>query len=110
MPREEYNKLIRDRIPNLLEEQQIPFAVETMTTDEYRQALRRKLVEEAQEASEAEGNDLITELADLLEVIEATLIAYDLDRDQVLACQNQRQRERGGFSQQLRLLWTEVET
>jgi len=109
MPRHEYNKLIRDRIPTILEEQQIPFAVETMTTDGYRQALRQKLMEEAQEAAEAEEADLITELADLLEVIEATLIAYGLERDQVLACQAQRQRERGGFSQQLRLLWTEVE-
>jgi len=108
MPRHEYNKLIRDRIPTILEEKQIPFAVETMTTDEYRQALRQKLMEEAQEAAAAEEADLITELADLLEVIEATLIAYGLDRDQVLACQARRQRECGGFSQRLRLLWTEV--
>jgi len=108
MPRHKYNKLIRDLIPTILEEKQIPFAVETMTTDEYQQALRRKLVEEAQEAAAAEEADLITELADLLEVIDATLIAYGLERNQVLACQVQRQRERGGFSQQLRLLWTEV--
>ena len=108
MPRHEYNKLIRDLIPNLLEAQQIPFAVETMTTDEYRQALRQKLMEEAQEAAEAEEADLMVELADLLEVIEATVIAYGLERAQVVACQAQRQQERGGFSQQLRLLWTEV--
>ncbi|NER81120.1 MAG: nucleoside triphosphate pyrophosphohydrolase [Leptolyngbya sp. SIO1D8] len=107
MPRKDYNKLIRDRIPTILEAQQIPFAVETMTVD-YQQALRQKLVEEAQEAAEAEGADLITELADLLEVIDATLMADGLERDQVLACQAKRQRERGGFSQRLRLLWTEV--
>mgnify|MGYP006305868933 CR=1 FL=1 len=109
MPRHQYNKLIRDRIPTILEEKQIPFAVETMTTDEYQQALRQKLVEEAQEAATAEDADLITELADLLEVIDATVMAYGIDRNQVLACQVQRQQERGGFSQQLRLLWTEVE-
>ena len=109
MPRHEYNKLIRDRIPTILEEKQIPFAVETMTTDEYRQALRQKLMEEAQEAAEAEEADLTVELADLLEVIEATLMAHGLERDQVVACQARRQQERGGFSQQLRLLWTEVQ-
>ncbi|MEO0986210.1 MAG: nucleoside triphosphate pyrophosphohydrolase, partial [Cyanobacteria bacterium J06639_14] len=86
MPRKEYNKLIRDRIPTILEKQQIPFAVETMTTDEYRQALQQKLVEEAQEAAEAEADDLTMELADLLEVIDATLIAHGLKREQVLAC------------------------
>lgn len=65
-------------------------------------------MEEAQEAAEAEEAALTIELADLLEVIDATLIAYGLEREKVLACQAQRKRERGGFTQQLRLLWTEV--
>ena len=65
-------------------------------------------MEEAQEAAEAEEAALTAELADLLEVIDATLIAYGLEREQVLACQAQRQKERGGLTQQLRLLWTEV--
>lgn len=80
-----------------------------MTTDEYRQALRQKLMEEAQEAAAAAEADVIIELADLLEVIDTTLIAYGLEHEQVLAFQAQRHRERGGFSQQLRLLWTEVQ-
>ena len=108
MPRKEYNKLIRDDIPAILEGKQIPFAVERMKTEEYQQALRRKLVEEAQEAAAAAEADLITELADLLEVIDATVMANGLERDQVLACQAKRQQERGGFSRRLRLLWTEV--
>jgi predicted house-cleaning noncanonical NTP pyrophosphatase (MazG superfamily) len=107
MTRKEYNKLIRDRIPEILEAQNIPFSVEEMTETEYRQALRAKLMEEAEEAAEAADADLMTELADLLEVIEATLAAYGIPRSQVLDLQAKRRTERGGFVQRLRLLWTD---
>lgn len=108
MVRKEYNKLVRDRIPNILTSQQVKFGVEPMTQTEYCQALRQKLIEEAQEAAKAGEDTLVTELADLWEVIDATLVAYGIQRNQVLACQMQRRMERGGFSQKLRLLWTET--
>jgi len=108
MVRKEYNKLVRDRIPEILEEQHVQFAVEEMSQAEYCQALRQKLIEEAQEASEAVEANLVTELADLWEVIDATMSAYGIQRNQVLACQMQRRIERGTFSRKLRLLWTKV--
>jgi predicted house-cleaning noncanonical NTP pyrophosphatase (MazG superfamily) len=108
MVRKEYNKLVRDRIPDILTSQQVKFGVEPMTQTEYCQALRQKLIEEAQEAAKAGEDTLVTELADLWEVIDATLVAYGIQRNQVLACQMQRRMERGGCSQKLRLLWTET--
>jgi len=78
------------------------------TTDEeaFHQALRAKLVEEAQEAATATPGALVTELADLYEVIDSLMATYSLDRDVVLTEQRRRQRDRGGFSQRLRLLWS----
>jgi len=108
MPRKEYNKLVRDRIPEILDDQKIQFSIEKMETADYRQALRCKLVEEAQEAAKADDGDLIAELADLCEVIDAMLVAYDIQRTSVLACQMQRRSDRGSFTKKLRLLWTEV--
>ena len=108
MVRKEHNKLIRDRIPAILESQNIRFAIEEMTHPEYCQTLRKKLIEEAHEAAEAVEANLVTELADLLEVIDATMSAYGIHRNQVLACQMQRRMDRGAFSQKLRLLWTET--
>lgn len=107
MTRKEYNKLIRDRIPEILEAQNITFSVEEMTETEYRQALRSKLIEEAKEAAEADDADLVVELVDLLEVIDATIAAYGISRNQVLDCQTNRRTERGGFMRKLRLLWTD---
>ncbi|MGB3309516.1 MAG: nucleoside triphosphate pyrophosphohydrolase [Nodosilinea sp.] len=108
MVRKEYNKLVRDRIPEILESQQVKFGVEPMTQADYCQALRQKLIEEAQEAAEAGEDTLVTELADLWEVIDATMSVYGIQRNQVLACQMQRRIDRGTFSQKLRLLWTET--
>jgi predicted house-cleaning noncanonical NTP pyrophosphatase (MazG superfamily) len=108
MVRKDYNKLVRDFIPDILHKQQVQYGIEEMPQDEYCQALRNKLIEEAQEAAEATEANLITELADLWEVIDATMTAYGIQRNQVLACQMQRRIERGAFSRKLKLLWTEV--
>jgi predicted house-cleaning noncanonical NTP pyrophosphatase (MazG superfamily) len=81
--------------------------IEVMSEPEYRQALLEKLVEEAQEAAQAGGDDLISELADLYEVIDAILAAWDISGEQVLEMQQGRRQQRGEFTRRLKLLWTE---
>lgn len=107
--RRDYNKLVRDRIPEIIQASGKRCAVETMTATEYHQALLEKLVEEAQEACQAPPDELVTELADLHEVLAALMAAWQIDPEQVQQVQRQRRAERGGFDQRLRLLWTEDE-
>jgi predicted house-cleaning noncanonical NTP pyrophosphatase (MazG superfamily) len=78
-----------------------------MEDAEYRQSLLAKLVEEAHEAAEAEPDEIVKELADLYEVIDALLLTFDLDRDAIRAVQQKRRAERGGFKQRIKLLWTD---
>jgi predicted house-cleaning noncanonical NTP pyrophosphatase (MazG superfamily) len=105
--RRDYNKLVRDRIPEIIRSGGKQCGIETMPEAEYRQALLQKLVEEAQEARQAAPDELITELADLQEVIAALLAAWHIFPDKVQQIQDQRRAERGGFEQRLKLLWTE---
>ena len=70
-------------------------------------ALLEKLVEEAQEIASAEAGDMVKEVADLYEVIDALLVALDLNKDAVLAIQKKRCEERGGFEKRIKLLWTD---
>ena len=105
--RETYNKLVRDRVPEIIAAEKREYATEIMEDAEYRQALLAKLVEEAQEAAEAETDQLVRELADLYEVIDALLLAFDVDRDAIRAIQQKRRDERGGFDQRIKLLWTD---
>ena len=102
-----HNKLVRDRIPEIIVAEGRDYATEIMEDAEYRQALLAKLVEEAQEAAQAEPGELVKELADLYEVIDALLMAFDLDEDAILALQEKLRDERGGFKQRIKLLWTD---
>jgi predicted house-cleaning noncanonical NTP pyrophosphatase (MazG superfamily) len=102
-----YNKLVRDRIPEIIAAEGREYAVEIMEDAEYRQALLAKLVEEAQEVAEAEPDEIVRELADLYEVIEALLLAFDLNRDAIRVVEQKRRDERGGFEKRIKLLWTE---
>jgi predicted house-cleaning noncanonical NTP pyrophosphatase (MazG superfamily) len=104
----EYNKLVRDRIPEIIQQEGRTAITEIMGQGEYLEALRLKLVEEAQEAAQSLPEaDLIKELADVYEVIDALLAAYQIDRDAVLSTQQKRRDQRGGFQNRIRLVSTE---
>jgi predicted house-cleaning noncanonical NTP pyrophosphatase (MazG superfamily) len=102
-----YNKLVRDRIPEIIAADGRQCATEIMNDEEFRQALLVKLVEEAEEVANAEAGDIAKEIADLYEVIDALLIAFDLNKETIFATQKKRREERGGFENHIKLLWTD---
>jgi predicted house-cleaning noncanonical NTP pyrophosphatase (MazG superfamily) len=78
-----------------------------MSEAEFSQALQEKLLEEAQETAGANPQDLVSELADLQEVMDALLAVYGIEREDVLKEQRRKRTERGGFERRIRLLWTD---
>jgi len=105
--RTNYNKLVRDRIPEIIQAAGGQCEVKAISEEEYLQALRRKLIEEAQEVATASSSDLILELADLFEVLDALLAAHNIQRSAVIETQEARRLERGGFQERVFLLWSE---
>ncbi len=105
--RQEHNKLVRDSIPDIIRQAGNQCEVATMSEAEFRQALREKLLEEAQEAAVASPENLVSELADLQEVIHALLTVYGMEHKAVVNEQKRKRTERGGFERRLRLLWTQ---
>ncbi len=91
-------------IPEILTRAGYTYDIVTMNKQEYQQALREKLVEEALEAASTDSQHLITELADLHEVIDALMTSNGITPDDVQAEQERRRTERGGFTQRFRLL------
>ena len=65
---EQYNKLVRDKIPDILDKKGVPFEKHIATQEEYKIELIKKLEEESKEFSEAGSPE---ELADVIEVVEA---------------------------------------
>lgn len=103
------NKLVRDRIPEIIHQAGRRCEVQTLTEVDYELALRQKLVEEAQEVAIAPTpEDLIQELADLQEVIDTLRSLHQIDPHAIALAQRHRRHERGGFSQRLSLVWSEV--
>jgi predicted house-cleaning noncanonical NTP pyrophosphatase (MazG superfamily) len=105
--RKEYHKLVRDKIPEIIQQSGLKCETLTLSESEYRQALRQKVVEEAQEVAAADEENLITELADIYEVIDGIVETYGINRELIIAEQMRRRNERGGFQKRIKLLWTE---
>lgn len=102
-----YNKLVRDRIPEIIQSEGRQCTTVVLSKDEFLTALLDKLVEEADEVRNASSANRASELADLLEVLDAILKVGDLSLETVKAIQEKKRLERGGFNKRIKLLETE---
>lgn len=95
-----YNKLVRDRIPEIIEASGKICTVETLTDEEYIAMLDAKLTEEL---AEYQGSKSIEELADLLEVMGAVVKARGYSWDELTEVRKKKREARGGFEKKLLL-------
>lgn len=103
----EYNKLVRDRVPEIIRRQGKICRTRTLDNSQYKRSLRMKLLEEAEEAALAPERELGNELGDLLEVITALRQVYGLDEDTIEERRIDKRRKRGGFDARTELIWVE---
>lgn len=100
------NKLVRDYIPEIIKNSGNDCETEILSDEDYQQALRKKLIEEATEAATASPEELVKELADLYEVIDTLIASNGLDEKNIRSQQEQRRKERGGFQDKIQLIAT----
>ena len=100
-----HEKLVRDRIPEIIEHSGKQAVTRTLTDAEYLAALDAKLTEEM---AEYQADKSMEELADLLEVMMAVAAARGHDFREVEAIRQDKAAKRGGFRERI---WLEaVET
>lgn len=92
-----YNKLVRDRIPDIITADGHTPATRVLDTGEYREALFAKLGEEAEEVRTAPDADRLGELADLQEVLNALAGSYGFTPAEVAFKAGTKRGLRGGF-------------
>ncbi len=97
-------KLVRDRIPEIIRREGKTPEVERISGERLRRALKDKLVEEAEELRKAEAGQIIEELADVQEVLDALIEAHGLDPAEIELVRADKQAKRGGFSEGLYLI------
>lgn len=102
-----YNTLAKDRLTEIIQNSGDHCLIEIPPEVEYRQALLEKLLEEFQEARQAAPEELVTELADLQEVVVVVLAVWQITPEWYQQAQRQRHVERCSFERRLKLLWTD---
>ena len=95
-----YNKLVRDRIPEIIEASGKTCKTDILSQADYLHMLDAKLDEELAEYHKDQN---IEELADLLEVIRAAAIARGYTLDELEQTRAEKAAKRGGFKKRILL-------
>ena len=93
-----YNKLVRDKIPEIIKADGKECKTRILSKDEYIAALETKLNEEVAEYQEYKN---LEEMADVLEVLQAICLARGYSLDELEAMRIKKAKERGGFKDKI---------
>ena len=96
----QYNKLVRDRIPEIIKADGKTCVCETLSDEDYLYLLDQKLNEELAEYQESKS---LEELADLLEVMQAVVKARGWTLAELEQLRADKAARRGGFEKKILL-------
>ncbi len=97
----EFNKLVRDKIPQMIESQGEKPVIRILGEEEYHAALEQKFLEEAGEYRESRE---LAELADILEVVFALCEADGHTLEELDTACRKKHEARGGFAERVFLV------
>ena len=89
-----YNKLVRDKIPQIIEENGKKSHCHIADEKEYLEALKDKINEEVEEFYETPS---IEEMADILEVLGALADYHGFNKDEIEKVRLEKNKKRGAF-------------
>jgi len=99
-----YNKLVRDKIPEIINQNGELCEIKTLDKSRYFSELRVKLKEEFNEYLEAKNDvEAIEELSDVLEVIHSLSEIHGKGFEDVEKVRQKKFNERGGFKKKIYL-------
>lgn len=105
-----YNKLVRDRIPEIISNTGKSYRTTILSQEEYVQALQAKASEElAEYLASPNDEEGVEELADLLEIIHSLAEAHGATVQQLEEVRQRKAEKRGGFKERIFLVDVEDE-
>ena len=97
-----YKKLVRDNIPEIIENDNRKPITRVLTDDEFAFELERKLFEELNEVIDSgTADERINELADLYEVMAYLAVTEGKTMDDVVETAKKKRESRGGFDRKI---------
>ncbi len=95
-----YNKLVRDKIPEMIINENRHPVTRILDNDEYRVELNKKLQEEVKEYIE---DNNVEELADIVEVVYGILDSMDISIEEFESVRKAKVDKRGAFKDRIYL-------
>lgn len=93
-----FNKLVRDNVPEIISSKGEGAITRILEDDEFKKALYKKLLEEANEVITATNKeDTLVELADVLEVLKTIAELNGATLEEIEKIAKQKKLKRGGF-------------
>lgn len=93
-----YNKLVRDKIPEIIEKDNKTCEIRILDDDEYLKMIDAKLDEELAEYHKDQN---LEELADILEVLYAATKARGYSLEELEECRRDKAEKRGEFGKRI---------
>ena len=102
-----YNKLCRDKVPEIIQAKGFECDVREVDHDEYKREIVRKIFEEASGVSNPSGRtSLIKELADLMVTVEAVKKEFGVTAEELDEAVEKSIEDKGGYEDRLYLSWS----
>ena len=97
-----FNKLVRDKIPNKIENNDEVAVTRVLDDSEYKIELLKKLKEECSEVMNSNGKEeIMQELADVYEVLNSICKLYEKTMDDLVKIAEEKREKRGSFEKRI---------
>ena len=98
-----YNKLVRDRIPEIIQDDKGIPVIRELSSEEYWEYLLKKVIEELKEVKTAiSKEERKKELADMLELIRAMAVYNGNTLEDIINTADKKRETNGGFSEMIK--------
>lgn len=102
------NKLIRDKIIEIMESKGSKLYSYVLNDSDFLKQLKLKLLEEASEVQKAQKKeDVLEELADVLEIVDTLAQAYNIEAKDLQIAQEKKRQEKGSYQKRIFLTFAE---
>jgi len=102
-----YNKLVRDRIPEIIKADGCKLIVRKLSEKRFKEETLKKVVKEANELLNSKNREeLIKECADLQEILMAVMETNKITCAELNKVRNKRKKDRGAFTKRIFLVKT----
>lgn len=102
-----YNKLCRDKVPEIIKGKGFDCEVRVTNHDEYKREIIRKVFEEASGVSNHDGREnLLKQLADLVITLDAVTEEFEITDEELDAAVQSSIEEKGGYEERFYLAWS----